>query len=173
MIHTMGLIPSACQPLRLCTSQKTLSSSVSFHLFRLHLLLRVFLLVGNGNHSQRSRQTLNPQARAVLQLRPSDIQFQCPMQVLRFVSTLIPQCRRSNLKPVPDDAGTCLAFSSSFVSYCCALYLYVFPDKYIIGSIHSFHMHRFLAFSCTFRHFDIPPSSHFLLDIHHAPHQVY
>ena len=99
------LIPSASLPPRPCTSRKHHSSSVSSLRFHLPLQRQVFLLVGTGSHFQRSRQTLNPQARAVHLLRQLDFLFLCHSQAMRcvlyfFKKSLIPPftlCFRSLL----------------------------------------------------------------------------
>ena len=89
MIH-IALTPNVSLIHRPCTSRKHLSSSaVSFLHFRLPLRLQVFLLVGTGSHFQRSRQTLNPQARAVHRLRQSDFLFLCHSQVMRSLFFLL------------------------------------------------------------------------------------
>lgn len=83
-IHIMDMLRlSAFPPHHPCTFRKLRSSSVSFHRSRLPQLPQVFLPVGTGNHSQRSRQTLNPQARAVLPLPPLGFLFLCRSQAMR------------------------------------------------------------------------------------------
>jgi hypothetical protein len=84
MIHIV-VIPSVSLPRRPCTSRKPHSSSVSFLRSHLPLRLQVFLLVGTGSHFQRSRQTLNPQARAVHLRRQLDFLFLCRSQAMRWV----------------------------------------------------------------------------------------
>ena len=93
----IALTPSVSLIHRPCTSRKHHSSSaVSFLHFRLPLRLQVFHLVGTGSHFQRSRQTLNPQARAVHQLRQSDFLCLYHSQAMRSPFFLFLPC------PLPD-----------------------------------------------------------------------